>query len=101
MGSGVAINFIWRDPKWNKMYLLGNMFDRKRISASVPIKLIFFSKSAFLLGTCWFIFNFAIVKHAKIANFLGTWCHTKILVETLISANPNLNPNSNPNPKAQ
>jgi len=32
---------------------------------SVPIKLIFFSKSAFLLGTCRFIFNFAIVKHVK------------------------------------
>jgi len=36
--------------------------------SSVPIKLIFVSKSAFLLGTCRFIFNFPIVKHAKTAD---------------------------------
>jgi len=55
------------------------------ILSSVTIKLIFFfSISAFLLGTCRFIFNFAIVKHAKIVDFLGTHWHTKILVGTLI-----------------
>jgi len=40
---------------------------------SVPIKLIFFFQQiSILLGTCRFIFNFAIVKHAKTADFLGT-----------------------------
>jgi len=43
----------------------------------------FFQRTVFLLGTSWFIFNFAIVKHAKIADFLGTCWHTKILVGTL------------------
>jgi len=38
----------------------------------IPIKLIFISKSAFLLGTRRFIFNFAIVKHAKTSDF---WAH--------------------------
>jgi len=70
------------------------------LETSVPIKLIFFSKSAFLLGTRRFIFNFAIVKHllgtrrfifnfaivkhAKAADFLGTRWHTIILVGILL-----------------
>jgi len=41
-------------------------------STSVPIKLIFFSKSAFLLDTCRFIFDLFIVKHAKTVDF---WAH--------------------------
>jgi len=57
-----------------------------RRQLSVPTKLIFFfSKSAFLLGTRRFIFNFPIVKHAKTAEFMGTRCHTKILVGILRS----------------
>jgi len=32
---------------------------------------------------CRFIFNFAIVNHAKTADFLDTRWHTKILVGTL------------------
>jgi len=46
------------------------------LQSSVPIKLIFSSKSAILLDTCWFNFNFAIVKHAKIADF---WVHADTL----------------------
>jgi len=56
------------------------------IADTVPIKLIFFSKLALLLGTCSYIFNFDIVKHAKITDFLGTCRHIKIIVGTLIAA---------------
>jgi len=41
-------------------------------SDSVPIKLIFFQQISIFVGQRRFIFNFAIVEHAKTADFLGT-----------------------------